>query len=80
MLPECPRHKHCAYTGNEPGLCNVCHASEAKCGEMHGQPPSYDPNSWGAGVVTNPRHPSLKLGQPFSPFTAAEMRKELSNA
>jgi hypothetical protein len=23
----CPRHQFCAYTGDEPGLCAVCHSS-----------------------------------------------------
>ena len=68
-MADCPRHKHCAYTGTEPGLCPTCHATEAKCSGRHGKPASGQ--SWPSGVVTSPLHPTLKVGQYNDPRQAA---------
>ena len=65
---SCPRHKHCAYTGTEPGLCSTCHASSAKCAGRHGKP-QYG-QGWGTGIVSSPVHPTLKVGQYIDPREA----------
>lgn len=58
-MSDCPRHKHCAYTGSVPGLCPICHATETKCKGSHGGPPY---TGWTSGVA-GPGHASLKPGQ-----------------
>jgi hypothetical protein len=40
MSTDCPRHRHCAYTGTESGLCSTCHASTQKCAGRHGKAPA----------------------------------------
>lgn len=62
---ECPRHKHCAYTGTEPGLCPTCHATTATCAGSHGQDPG--DGSWRRGVAAGKTHPTLRQGQPLHP-------------
>lgn len=68
-MNDCPRHRHCAYTGTEPGMCPTCHASPAKCAGRHGKPPYGQ--SWPSGVVTSLLHPTLKVGQYNDPREAA---------
>ncbi len=65
-MTDCPRHKHCAYTGTEPGLCRVCHASENKCAGRHGGAPYI---GWDSGIATD-RHPALKAGKSIHPREA----------
>ena len=61
----CPRHRHCAYSGTEPGLCPTCHATNAKCGGRHGQDPG--DGSWRRGVAAGRTHPTLRPDQPLHP-------------
>ena len=70
----CPRHKHCAYTGTEPGLCQVCHASEAKCAGRHGGAP-YD--KWSRGIAGG-SHATLRVGQYNDPREAAKASSPLA--
>jgi hypothetical protein len=65
----CPRHKHCFYTGLEPGLCWLCHASTAKCGGEHGIAPL--DNSWHVSRYATIRNPALYEGQPLNPKEAS---------
>ena len=65
---SCARHNHCAYTGTEPGLCAVCHASTAKCAGRHGRAPA--DGSWRMGAVAKPLNPVLHEGQPLHPREA----------
>lgn len=58
-MTDCPRHKHCAYTGTEPGLCATCHASTGKCAGRHGGAPN---DGWRSGVARG-GSPTLQLGQ-----------------
>jgi hypothetical protein len=67
-MTDCPRHKHCAYTGTEPGLCPICHASHVKCGGSHGQTPA---DGWSRGVATG-KHSTLRAGQYQNPLEAAK--------
>ena len=64
----CSRHKHCAYTGTEPGLCPTCHASTGKCAGRHGGAP-YD--KWSRGIVTSGSHATLRVGQHNDPRKAS---------
>lgn len=63
---DCPRHKHCAYTGTELGLCPTCHASENKCAGRHGGAPYI---GWDSGIAAD-RHPALRAGQSIDPREA----------
>jgi hypothetical protein len=62
---SCPRHKRCAYTGTEPGLCATCHASTAKCAGLHGRNPG--DGSWRRGTAAGMTHGTLKPGQSMHP-------------
>lgn len=63
--PLCPRHRHCAYTGTEPGLCPTCHARTAKCAGLHGKAPS--DGSWKRGQAAGQTHGTLRPGQALHP-------------
>jgi hypothetical protein len=67
-MTACPRHKHCAYTGTEPGLCQTCHASAAKCAGRHGNAPA--DGSWRLGATARPLNPALREGQYLHPREA----------
>lgn len=67
-MTACPRHKHCAYTGTEPGLCPTCHASTAKCAAKHGVSPT--DGSWKRGFAAGMTHGTLKPGQSLHPTEA----------
>jgi hypothetical protein len=69
---NCPRHKHCAYTGTEPERCRTCHSTTAKCSGTHGGAPS--DGSWRLGTVAKPTNATLKAGQPLHPREATEAR------
>lgn len=62
---ECSRHRHCAYTGTEPGLCPNCHAATTKCGGLHGVAPA--DGSWSRGWAAGKTHGTLKPGQALHP-------------
>lgn len=73
---SCQRHKHCAYTGTEPGFCQTCHASVAKCAGRHGGRPT---DGWGEhtkrGVrvlVATGDTATLKAGQHYDPCKQAK--------
>ena len=66
----CQRHKHCAYSGSEPGLCPVCHATTAKCGGKHGLAPA--DGSWKRGALARPKNPVLHEGQYLHPMDAVK--------
>jgi len=68
---SCPRHKHCAYTGTEPGKCPLCHATFAKCSGKHGGRPV---DGWGDHTKRGVRvlvavgdTATLKAGQHYDP-------------
>lgn len=74
-MNSCPRHKHCSYTGTEPRLCPICHASTAKCAGAHGGRPV---DGWGEhnkrGVrveVATGSTATLKPGQYYDPCKQA---------
>jgi hypothetical protein len=67
-VSDCLRHKHCAYTGSEPGLCPTCHASTSKCAGRHGHAPA--DGSWRLGATARPLNPVLREGQPLHPREA----------
>lgn len=75
-MSDCPRHKYCAYTGSEPGLCATCHATTRRCGGRHGKPP-YD--GWSKGVAGE-KHPTLRAGQYNDPRQAAKANPPLVQA
>jgi hypothetical protein len=64
----CPRHKHCAYTGTEPGLCPTCHASTKRCAGRHGMAPA--DGSWRRGFASGMTHGTLRQGQSLHPGEA----------
>ncbi len=64
---DCPRHRHCAYTGTEPGLCPTCHASTGKCASRHGRAPY---SGWDTGAA-GATHPALIVGQHNDPRKAS---------
>lgn len=71
-ISGCPRHKHCAYTGSEPGLCRMCHASERKCNGKHGGRPV---DGWGEvkkAARASATHKALKEGQYIDPALAVK--------
>lgn len=61
----CARHRHCAYTGTEPGLCPMCHASTGKCAARHGRNPG--DGSWRRGIAAGMTHSTLRPGQSLHP-------------
>jgi hypothetical protein len=61
---QCARHKHCAYSGCEPGLCPICHATETKCAGKHGGEPD---GGWTRGYATEASN-TLRPGQPNNPL------------
>ena len=76
MLTDCPRHKHCAYTGTEPGLCPMRHASTAKCAGRHGGRPV---DGWGEHTKRGVRvlvaagdTATLRAGQHYDPSKQAQ--------
>lgn len=62
----CPRHRHCAYTGDEPELCSICHATTAKCGGRHGKAP--EDNTWVRGKAAGKTNGTLREGQALHPY------------
>jgi hypothetical protein len=66
----CTRHKHCAYTGTEPGRCPACHATTQKCGGRHGGAPA--DGGWRLGAVAKPTNATLRAGQPLHPGEAGK--------
>lgn len=71
-MSDCPRHRHCAYTGTEPGLCLTCHSSTAKCAGRHGTNPG--DGSWRRGVASGMTHGTLKPGQSLHPGEAGSQK------
>jgi hypothetical protein len=72
-MTDCPRHKHCAYTGTEPGLCPTCHSTEAKCAGTHGQTPaSAGGGRWLRGYAAGVTHPTLRSGASLHPAEAGQ--------
>jgi hypothetical protein len=63
--PECARHRRCAYSGTEPGLCPTCHATTGKCAGRHGQAPA--DGSWVRGRAAGRTHGTLRPGQALHP-------------
>lgn len=75
-MNDCSRHKHCAYTGTEPRLCAICHATTTKCAGLHGRRPV---DGWGEhtkrGVrvlVATGDTATLKAGQHYDPTKQVE--------
>jgi hypothetical protein len=62
---ECNRHRHCAYSGTEVGLCPTCHATTSKCAGRHGKAP-YD-GSWLRGRAAGKTHGTLRPGEALHP-------------
>jgi hypothetical protein len=75
-VSDCPRHKHCAYTGTEPGLCRTCHTATTKCAGKHGGAPYI---GWDSGVAGD-LHPALRTGQSIHPREAHSASQVLHTA
>lgn len=71
-MTDCPRHRHCAYTGTDPGLCPTCHASTGKCAGRHGQTPT--DGGWRRGIASGLTHGALRPGQSLHPAEAGSQK------
>lgn len=61
----CARHRYCAYTGDEPDRCPICHSTATKCGGRHGASPG--DGSWRRGIAAGMTHGTLRPGEACHP-------------